>query len=116
MAYNHGILPMLENKNKNKYGEKLLSDLVHAGFSTTFYETRGGMLRQSQLTMLTAVKDTEVSKILNVIKSSDSTQNHHIHYGYGLKRKETNICSTDKIQTRSSVVIFIWSLDQFELS
>lgn len=99
-----------------KYGEKLLSDLVHAGFSTTFYESHGGMLRQSQLTLLTAVKDTEVSKILNVIKSSDSTQNHHIHYGYGLKSKETNICSTDEIQTRSSVVIFIWSLDQFELS
>jgi uncharacterized protein YaaQ len=110
------IMKMVMAVVPKKYGENLLSDLVHAGFSTTFYETRGGMLRQSQLTMLTAVKDDEVSKILNVIKSSGSTQNRHIYYGYGLKSKGTNISSTDEIQTRGGVVIFIWSLDQFELS
>jgi uncharacterized protein YaaQ len=99
-----------------KYGETLLSDLVHAGFSTTFYETRGGMLRQSQLTMLIAVKDSEVPKILDVIKTSSQKQNQRLHHGFGLKGGETNKISPDDVQTHGSVVIFIWSLDQFELS
>ena len=99
-----------------KYGETLLSDLVRAGFSTTFYETRGGMLRQSQLSMFIAVKDEEVPKILDVIKTSSQKQNQQLHHGFGLKGGETNTISLDEAQTHGSVVIFIWSLDQFELS
>ena len=47
-----------------KYGDDVLSALINAGHSN-FSETRGGMLRQSQLTLFIAGSSRDVQTALN---------------------------------------------------
>lgn len=95
-----------------KKGDDFLSALINAGFTATYCETRGGMLRQSQLTLHIAVKENNVNEILNLIKSSCAV-GVRIHHGYGISEPvEPNAAEPD-LPGRSDAVVFVWSLDQF---
>ena len=61
-----------------------LSALINAGFTATYSETRGGMLRQSQLTLFIAVRSSDVQTALNVITDS-CNEIESIRQGYGLQ-------------------------------
>ncbi len=96
-------------------GEGLLSSLVNAGYSATYHETRGGMLRQSQLSVFIAVNETEVPKVLTVINCS-CKGGGKVHQGFGLGVLEPlETSKEDDLEESRSAVIFIWSLDRFEL-
>ena len=96
-----------------KNGDDLLSLLVNAGYTATFSETRGGMLRQSQLSLFTAVKGEEVPKVLDIIRGCCST-GINIHHGYGLIDSEMREQATPSVS--GGAVVFVWSLDSFSLS
>ena len=48
--------------------EKVLDALINNGFTATFAETKGGMLRQSQYTLFSAVKSEAVDQVCELIK------------------------------------------------
>lgn len=50
--------------------ESVLDALINAGFTATFTETKGGMLRQSQYTLFTAVHTKDVEKVCEIIKKN----------------------------------------------
>lgn len=50
--------------------EKVLDALINNGFTATFAETKGGMLRQSQYTLFSAVKTENVERICDLIKKN----------------------------------------------
>ncbi len=91
-------------------GDPVLDALINAGYTATFSETRGGMLRQSQLTLFIAVKEAEVPIILDILRSECKTK--------GKIHKETGLHHFDPTQKPTIVlggaVVFIWSLEQFE--
>lgn len=50
--------------------EKVLDALINNGFTATFAETKGGMLRQSQYTLFTAVKSKDVDQVCELINKN----------------------------------------------
>ncbi len=98
-----------------KYGDDVLSALINAGFTATYSETRGGMLRQSQLTLYIAVRSSEVQTALNLITDS-CNEIESIHHGYGLHVDcEPHMENEAAPLGKSSAVVFIWTLDKFQV-
>ncbi len=98
-----------------KSGETFLAALINAGFTATYSETRGGMLRQSQLTLFIAVNKDDVENVIRIIRES-CTVCVRVHHGFGI----TQVAQTDEELSSSQVgtsgaVVFIWSLDSFEM-
>lgn len=118
------MMKMLMVVVPKKNGDDLLSALLEAGYSATFFETRGSMLRRSQITMFIALNETEVPKVLGIIRRSCLACGQQIHYGYGLPLTSETLDDVvvekvmpveDDPNVRSGAVVFIWTLDQFEL-
>lgn len=98
-----------------KYGDEVLSALINAGFTATYSETRGGMLRQSQLTLFIAVRSSDVQTALNLITDSCS-EIETIHHGYGLEAyTEPHMTNEGAPLGKSAAVVFIWNLDKFQI-
>lgn len=98
-----------------KYGDDVLSALINAGYTATFSETRGGMLRQSQLTLFIAVRSSDVQTALNVITDSCS-EIEFIRHGYGLEADtEPEMTNKGAPLGKSAAVVFIWTLDKFQV-
>jgi len=91
-------------------GDAVLDALVNAGYTATFSETRGGMLRQSQLSLFIAVKEAELSAVLDIIKSQCKTKTR-IHNDHILRHYDPNIKPPIFL---GGGVAFVWTLDQFE--
>ncbi len=98
-----------------KSGENFLAALINAGFTATYSETRGGMLRQSQFTLFIAVNEHDVENVIGIIRESCSVY-MRVHHGFGI----TQAAQMDEEGKSSEVgasgaVVFIWSLDSFEI-
>ena len=91
-------------------GEAVLDALVNAGYTATFSETRGGMLRQSQLSLFIAVKEEEVSVVLDILKAHCKSHTQ-VHHGNSPQRFDPNAQHAIAI---GGGVVFIWTLEQFE--
>ena len=50
--------------------EDVLQALVAAGHTATFTESRGGMLRQAQMTLFIAVKAADLSQVLDILRDA----------------------------------------------
>ena len=50
--------------------ESVLDALINGGFTATFTETKGGMLRQSQYTLFTAVHAKDVDNVCSIIEEN----------------------------------------------
>ncbi len=91
-------------------GEAVLDALIIAGYRVTFNETRGGMLRQSQLTLFIGVNEQDVDAVLDIIKAHCKTE-LKIHYTHTLNKP-------DEIEhppiSLNEVVFFIWDIERFE--
>jgi uncharacterized protein YaaQ len=92
--------------------EILLNALVNAGYTATFMESRGGMLRQSQLSLFTAVDSDELDKVLDIVRENC--------------RSEVMVNSQSKPETYSfgqtsipagvgGAVVFIWNIEGIEI-
>lgn len=98
-----------------KYGDDVLSALINAGFTATYSETRGGMLRQSQLTLFIAVRSSDVQTALKVITDS-CVEIESIHQGFGLAADtEPHMANDGAPLGKSAAVVFIWTLDKFQV-
>ncbi|HOG59097.1 MAG TPA: cyclic-di-AMP receptor [Anaerolineaceae bacterium] len=100
-----------------KYGENLLSALVNAGFPATYAETRGGMLRQSQMSLFIGVQAAQVPVVLGLVHSACDNR-VSIHRGFGISGSEAAASAAESSQAEiasSGAVVFVWSLDQFEM-
>ena len=91
-------------------GDAVLDALINAGYTATFSETRGGMLRQSQLSLFIAVKEAEVPAILNILKSQCKTK-ARIHNEQGPHHFDP---TRQPAILLGGAVVFIWALDYFE--
>lgn len=94
--------------------EDLLNALVNSGYTATFMESRGGMLRQSQLSLFTAVDEEELEKVLSIVRSSCSSEipveksqnSEEISYSFGQTRITSGV---------GGAVIFIWTIEGLEI-
>jgi len=93
--------------------EVVLDALIQAGYTATFVETKGGMLRQSQYTLFIAVKQVDLKKVCAIIKEncevalSDESNESFA----GLDASHDDL-SANKI---GGAIIFIWNLSSIEV-
>lgn len=59
------VVAVLQDKDTHK----LLSGLTQAGFRATKLSSTGGFLREGNTTLLVGVEDTDVERVLSIIKS-----------------------------------------------
>jgi len=82
--------------------EELLQDLVEAGFSATFTESRGGMLRQSQQMLFIVVDEEQVEDVLGIVHEGKEARKHQEAEGEEIRK--------------SGRVVFVWEIDRVETS
>jgi uncharacterized protein YaaQ len=92
--------------------EALLDALVNAGYTATFMESRGGMLRQSQLSLFTAVDSGELDKVLAIIRSCCSSE---IRVEFEEDREAYSFGQTNIPSSVGGAVIFIWNIEGIEI-
>jgi uncharacterized protein YaaQ len=51
-------------------GERVLYELINAGYTATFVETQGGILRQSQLSLFIAIEEDQMEPVLQIIRTT----------------------------------------------
>lgn len=90
--------------------EHVLDALINAGFSATFLETKGGMLRQSQYSLFTAVSTETLDNVLDIIKNSCKTD---IALDEDDLTKQ-EILENSGAQKLGGAVVFVWDLDRLE--
>ena len=92
--------------------EGVLSALIAAGHSATFTESRGGMLRQAQYILYTAVDESALEHVLAIICES-------CHSDVRVGRGEGNLAAPMLAAPASAsanvggAVVFVWDLEQF---
>jgi len=90
--------------------EHVLDALINAGFSATFMETKGGMLRQSQYSLFTAVSTETLDNVLDIIKNNCKTD---IALDEDDLTKQ-EILENSGAQKLGGAVVFVWDLDRLE--
>lgn len=93
--------------------DTVLNALVNAGYMATYAETRGGLLRQSQVSLFIAVEEDAVNQVLETIKTNCKSRS--------LARTISQKPGSESIQETESAsleggraVSFIWELDRLE--
>ena len=90
--------------------ESLLGALVNAGYTATFMESRGGMLRQSQMSLFTAVDTEELDKVLSIIRNNCSSE----VYVDSQDASEYSFGQTSLTTGVGGAVVFIWRIEAIE--
>ncbi|MBN1438038.1 MAG: cyclic-di-AMP receptor [Anaerolineales bacterium] len=95
------IVPKME-------AESVLDHLVDAGFTATYMESRGRIMRQSQLTLYIAVSDANVETVMNIIRENchSKIRINPVRRGDGKAGGEAAVQADV-----GGAVIFLWSLD-----
>ena len=92
--------------------ETVLDALISAGYTATFMETKGGMLRQSQYSLFIAVKNEDLDKVCSIIKENCTVQVSDINDE--IEREE--LLDEEGIAEKiGGAIIFIWELNKVEI-
>lgn len=91
--------------------ERVLDALINAGYTATFAETHGGMLRQTQSSLFIAVKTIELDIVLDLIKN-----NCHSEVKMSTHRDETpaELDNAPVTADLGGAIAFVWDIDRIE--
>jgi uncharacterized protein YaaQ len=92
--------------------ERVLDALVNKGYTATYAETRGGMLRQSQYSLFIAVKKEQLGEVLDIIKDNCHTRIEMSTHIQGKTSFPPNKPVTAEL---GGAVAFIWDMNQIEI-
>lgn len=85
----------------------LLESLVDAGYSTTFTESRGGMLRRTQQIIFIIVDDEKVDQAMKIF--SGESEKYSVQRTFGEKPEK------EQKSSLSGTVVFVWDINQMEI-
>ena len=92
--------------------ETVLDALISAGYTATFMETKGGMLRQSQYSLFIAVKNADLKKVCDIIKENCTLQISNMNGDLEREEMLTDESLSGKI---GGAILFIWNLHKVEI-
>ncbi|HOT92375.1 MAG TPA: cyclic-di-AMP receptor [Anaerolineae bacterium] len=92
----------------------VIEALIAAGYTATFTDSRGGMLRQAQEMLFIAVQEKDLDHILKIIRDNCRTQ---IELEPG-EESPTGGFPTSLLGPQTTyiggAVVFVWDLERFE--
>jgi uncharacterized protein YaaQ len=90
---------------------RVLEALIAAGYTATFGDSRGGVLRESRQTLFIGVQADRVDHVLSIIRDNCRSQ-------VALDSTETSAAAqlspTRTFAEVGSAVVFVWDIDRFE--
>jgi uncharacterized protein YaaQ len=86
-------------------GERVLYELINAGYTATFAETQGGILRQSQLSLFIATDESQIEAVLRIIREISVP---------GATIVEDTV-SEEKSLHGAGTIVFVWDLSKTEV-
>jgi uncharacterized protein YaaQ len=91
--------------------EAVLDNLVESGYTATYVESRGWVMRQSQLTLFIAVHREQVEPVMDIIRRHCHSQIRiNLVHAEGPEGGEQPPVQADF----GGAVIFMWSLDSVQ--
>jgi len=90
---------------------RVLEALVAAGHTATFSDSRGGMLRQAQQMLFIAVEETDLERVLAIIRGNCHSQ---VVVEDSEPRTSFPLGSVPVTAELGGAVVFIWDLDRYE--
>jgi uncharacterized protein YaaQ len=94
--------------------EEVMDQLIRAGYTTTFVESRGGVMRQLQLTLFIAVERENVDAVIKIVRTYCRSQ-IRINSPRNHARKGKNSEAPVMAEIGESV-IFMWDLDTMQIA
>lgn len=89
--------------------EDLLQALVTAGYTATFMETRGGMLRRAQMTLFIATEEDQLEEVLDITR-----ENCHSDVTVETTQKQTLPSARSATTKVGGAVVFVWDVGRTE--
>lgn len=91
--------------------EDVLDALVNRGYTATYAQTKGGMLRQSQYSLFIAVNKEKLQEVLDIIKNSCRTQ---VKMSTLPTDNKDSIGTSPVLADLGGAIAFVWNIDQVE--
>jgi len=91
--------------------EDVLAGLISAGYTATFSESRGGVLRQAQKMLFIAVNAEDLEQVLSVIHDNCRTE---IAVEPGESEDALAMDQQPVLAEVGGAVVFVWDLERFE--
>lgn len=95
----------------------VMEALIAAGYTATFTDSRGGMLRQAQQTLFVAVRAKDLDQVLTIIRENCRTQialePAEDESPSPLAAERNPLMGTPTTYIGSAVV-FVWDIERFE--
>jgi len=88
--------------------EQVISALIESGYPSTVLKTKGGVLRQSQSTLLIVVADHELEKVIQVIETNCKVDMQ-------LNSENLNLNNNEHLPTSNKLggaVVFVWKTSE----
>lgn len=90
--------------------ERVLQALVAANHTATYMETRGGMLRQAQMTLFIAVEHQDLEQALGIIENTC----HSEPVVESVEDQEAPSAPMPARPRLGGAVVFVWDIDRSE--
>ncbi len=93
---------------------QVIEALIAAGYTATFTDSRGGMLRQAQEMLFTAIQEKDLDHVLKIIRDNCRTQ---IKLESGEEPPASGLpvgLLRSPMTYIGGAVVFVWDLERFE--
>jgi uncharacterized protein YaaQ len=84
----------------------VLEALVDAGYSATFTESRGGMLRRTQQLLFIIIDDEQVDDVMAIFGGESEQSSTRRRFGDAVEEEQK--------QSLSNTVVFVWDINRME--
>lgn len=84
----------------------VLEALVDTGYSATFTESRGGMLRRTQQLLFIIVDDDQVDDVMAIFSGESESASARRRFGDAVEEEQK--------QGLSNTVVFVWDINRME--
>lgn len=84
----------------------VLEALVDTGYSATFTESRGGMLRRTQQLLFIIVDDEQVDDVMAIFSGESEPSSARRRFGDAVEEEQK--------QSLSGTVVFVWDINRME--
>ena len=91
--------------------QDVLDALIDARHTATFVESRGGLLRQSQVTLFVATQKERVDEVVSIVRKNCRSD---VRVDAAEKGRGGSSQQTSTTAPLGGAVVFVWTLEKFE--
>jgi uncharacterized protein YaaQ len=91
--------------------QDVLNALINARYTATFVESRGGLLRQSQVTLFVATQKERVDEVVGIVRDNCRSE---VRVDAAERKGGGSSQQSSTTARVGGAVVFVWPLEKFE--